>query len=115
MFKNLTSHPVAVYASDGSCRVINPEKGQAARCSEINTFIDEHEGISLMAKDFDSIENLPEPKEGIYYIVSMIVALAAWKVGRVDVVTVTQYVRDGAGAKVGCRAFGVNPSLVKEN
>jgi len=50
------------------------------------------------------VENLPDPPEGVYYIVSLAVAQAA---RRPDLLVPDDMVRDEQGRILGCRRFAV--------
>jgi hypothetical protein len=47
--------------------------------------------------------NLPDAKPGVYYVVSLAVAMA--KVDRVDLLVASQVTRNDAGDKIGCRSL----------
>lgn len=75
-FKNYTPHEIHVqtpletfiFHSDGNARV-----------EEEQSMIGEHGGIELRFTTYKEITGIPEPKEGIKYIVSMVVAQANTK------------------------------------
>lgn len=52
------------------------------------------DGIPIKSVTYGEIEGLPEPQEGVYYIVSELVAAAAAKIGRVDCLAPGALVRD---------------------
>jgi hypothetical protein len=65
-----------------------------ARVSMINFPAGEIDGIAIESVTYGEIEGLPEPQEGVYYIVSGLVAAAAAKIGRVDCLAPGALVRD---------------------
>ncbi len=83
--------------------------GTIARCKverkEIDSFIFGWDiTIPLTKTRFGEVEGLPEPKEGVIYIVSNIVAQAVPH--RDDVFFPDDLVRDENGKVIGCRALG---------
>jgi hypothetical protein len=74
-----------------------------ARVSMINFPAGEIDGIAIESVTYGEIEGLPEPQEGVYYIVSGLVAAAAAKIGRVDCLAPGALVRDKkTGVILGC-------------
>jgi hypothetical protein len=68
-----------------------PPSGIHLRVSIVTGEID---GIAIESIVYGEIEGLPEPQEGVYYIVLGLVAAAAAKIGRVDCLTPGGLVRD---------------------
>lgn len=106
---NLTPHPVHIVGADGKVAKTFPVAGPPARCREVRkpdgvAHVGELE-IPLTRKGFGEIEGLPESREDTIYVVSLLVASAASKAGRVDVVYPDDVVRDADGTIIGCRAF----------
>jgi hypothetical protein len=75
-----------------------------ARVSMVNLPAGEIDGIPIESVIYGEIEGLPEPQEGVYYIVSGLVAAAATKIGRVDCLAPGALVRDKSnpGTILGC-------------
>jgi hypothetical protein len=71
-----------------------PPSGIIARVSMVNSPAGEIDGIPIESVIYGEIEGLPEPQEGVYYIVSGLVAAAAAKIGRVDCLAPGALVRD---------------------
>jgi hypothetical protein len=71
-----------------------PPSGILARVSMVNLPAGEIDGIAIESVIYGEIEGLPEPQEGVYYIVSGLVAAAAAKIGRVDCLAPGALVRD---------------------
>ena len=78
-----------------------------ARCAQSNSPAGEFEGIALVAPSFGAVEGLPEPQEGVLFLVSALVRAAV--PSRHDVASPGDLVRDPEGRVVGCRNLAVNP------
>ncbi|MER7114145.1 hypothetical protein ABT332_06610 [Saccharomonospora azurea] len=115
---NLTHHPVKIYSEDTPDRVENPDDGvlltlppagQFARLSEAvtgeDTFVTE-EGVKIPVSlvSYAEIQGLPEPQEGVLWVVPLMTALAA--TGRTDLLVPYEQVRNQEGTVVGCRRLG---------
>ncbi|MFG1954327.1 hypothetical protein [Micromonospora sp. NPDC048830] len=114
---NLTPHPVAVYSVDtpdriepGSVlplRVISPSaQHQPARLGQSVVGVDDLGlGIPVEQVAFGTggggVTALPEPVEGVFYLVSLVVGLAA--VERADLLVPHDTVRDLSGSIIGTR------------
>lgn len=81
---NLTRHAVVLYREDGS-RVEIPPSGVEARVSTRERVVGALDGVPLVVTEYGEIEYLPEPRPGVGYIVSLLVAQRAWEAGRNDV------------------------------
>ena len=104
---NLTPHDIHIM-SDGldnqkQERLI-PASGQCARCEMKKEWCGEIDGIPLYQTAYGKVQGLPEPKEGIYYMVSTIVAEAC-KGQRNDLLVPFDFVRDESGNIIGCKAL----------
>jgi len=99
---NLTPHTINVVCG---VEVAIPASGTVARCREISTPVGEVNGIPIVTKTFGEVVDLPEPQEDTIYIVSALVAAAAVKAGRLDVVSPGDLVRDAEGKIIGCASF----------
>jgi hypothetical protein len=71
-----------------------PPSGILPRVSMSNSPAGEIDGIPIESVIYGEIEGLPEYQEGIYYIVSGLVASAAAKIGRTDCLAPGAIVRD---------------------
>lgn len=80
---NLTPHTITVVNAENEVVRQYPSAG-VARARTIAEHVGEVDGIPVMATTFDFAERLPEPEEGVVYIVSMVVAQAARE--RIDIV-----------------------------
>jgi hypothetical protein len=115
---NMTPHPVRIYGADTPDRVENPDDGvlvtlppagQFARLSEAVTGEDTvvtEEGVKIPVSlvSYAEIQGLPEPQEGILWVVPLMTALAA--TGRTDLLVPYEQVRNQEGTVVGCRRLG---------
>ena len=90
-----------------------PPSGTVARCKvdrkEVDSFmVQDVDGwditVPITATKFGEVEGLPEPQDGIIYIVSNLVAQAV--PDREDVFFPDDIVRDEHGNVIGCRALG---------
>jgi len=80
-FVNLTPHKITIKSKKGDIEV--PPSGTIARVTTIEEVVAEVDGISIIKREFGEVEGLPEPENGVAYIVSSLV-LGAVK-GRKDV------------------------------
>jgi hypothetical protein len=84
---NLTPHPVVIRINGHDVTV--PPVKPAARVSTTEGIVGviSYEGfeIPLVESGYGNIIDLPDPKEGVFYIVSLVVAQRAVATGRLDV------------------------------
>lgn len=108
MFKlvNLTPHDIHLYRDGKKVETI-PSSGSFARAEETNERKGALNGFPVLSVRYGSVNNLPEPVPGTFYIVSQITAVAAKSLGRDDCVIVSDTLRNDRGQIVGCRAFAV--------
>jgi len=101
---NLTDHPIKIL--DNRNRVLRryPGNKNPARIRielSHSGFID---GIPIAKIKIKEVKNLPEKKEGIYYIVSNFIKN---KLGREDLLIAIEKIRDPrSGREIGCRKLG---------
>lgn len=67
--------------------VVIPPSGQVARVATSTREIATVDGIPIVATVFGEIVGLPEPKPGVLYVASTLLAQAAAREGRTDVVS----------------------------
>jgi len=105
---NCTAHPIHIADDAGNVvRVIEPS-GIVARVAVEQREVGVIDGIPVVESVFGEVEGLPEPQDGVVYIVSTPTMLAARKMGRTDVVspdTGPTAVRDTEGRIVAVRRF----------
>ena len=99
-FVNLTPHEVNI----GD--VAFPASGTVARVVVEHHEIGEHSGVSLLVGSYGEVSNLPEPEEGVLYIVSSAVRTAI--PSRKDLASPAHLVRDEEGRILGCLALEIN-------
>jgi len=106
---NLTPHEVVLYANDG-CTIIEkiPSSGNA-RVAMSEETIGELNGVPVVSFVVGAVEGLPEPQEGVVYIVSFITLQAlVGTTDRTDFVapnTNSACVRDEGGNILGVMGF----------
>lgn len=100
-FVNLTPHAIVVgdtaIPSDGIVRV-----------SEKTEVIDNINGVDITKRTMGNVQGLPESEDGVWYIVSLMVAQALPV--RTDLLVPGEQIRDEAGRIVGCKNL-VNPNV----
>ena len=105
---NLTPHTVRIVNDDKTVIAEYPSQGVARVKSEFVT-VDTIMGIPVMKTTYGETEDLPQPVEGTFFIVSMVVANA--NPTRKDLLmpnTAPQMVvRDEAGQIFGVKSFAV--------
>ena len=102
---NLTPHPVRIVNERGE--VVIPPSGVIARVSIRKEMVGEIsiDGIRvpIYKVEYGEVEGLPEPSEGVVYIVSSVVASKV--AGRSDVVVPDDFIRDASGNIIGAKGF----------
>jgi hypothetical protein len=96
---NLTPHRLNIH-TDGGLRVL-PSDG-LARVASVNTDADPIEDIPTVRTTRGEVTGLPDPIDGVIYIVSGMVASAA---PRADVFSPGDLVRDDSGRPIGCKGL----------
>ena len=102
MIKNLTHHPVIIYKNGSVYRSFQPE-GVTPRCQEERVQIGEIDGIPIMTTQFGTVYDLPNKQEGVFLIVSPIIANAL--PDRNDLLVPDILVRNNQGHIIGCEAL----------
>ena len=101
---NATPHSV----TDVETGTAYPASGITVRVREVCTTLPDElqriPGVTLREHTLLSeVEGLPDEKEGVFYIVSMLVRQAC--PGRRDLISPGELVRDDSGQITGCRGF----------
>jgi hypothetical protein len=109
---NLTPHEVKVV--DQYARVIRSWRGSAdpARVEAVRVPLREVEGVPLLAEE-RTRARLPEPCEGVWFIVSSVVSSAHPE--RRDLLVPSDLVRDDKGVVTACRSFVLTSVPVREH
>ncbi len=105
-FVNLTPHDVKIVGVRYLEHVTLPASGKVARVASTTTLAGEYEKIPMMRSTLGAVEGLPEPRDGVIYVVSALVRSAVPH--RDDVASPGDLVRDERGNVVGCRGLVVN-------
>jgi hypothetical protein len=105
---NLTPHDVVIYDQSGKNIIMQiPPTAPAARVQSETLVIDDIDGVPVTCIKYGKVENLPEPREGTVYIVSMLVQQALPQ--RTDLLrpdtSPQNVVRDAAGQILGVKAL----------
>lgn len=105
MLINLTPHAVTILG-DGNemIKTIEPS-GTIARLETSVKDMGEIEGIKVTKTCFDSVIDLPEEREGQFFIVSQMVKNSPLCIGRTDLLVPTEVVREN-GKILGCKSLG---------
>jgi len=102
---NLTPHEVVLVR--GETRLIIPPSGTVARVASDRRVVAtiEVDGLRVPINEvvFGQVENLPDPAEGVFYVVSALVARALPE--RQDLLVPDDTLRDERGQIVGARAL----------
>lgn len=98
--RNFTPHKVVLVKSDGD-RIEIPPEGTVPRVRMEVRETGEVLGVPVVETVAAGVEGLPEPRPGVYYIVSRAVAAAC--PDRDDLLVPDDLVRDGEGRVIGAR------------
>ena len=111
---NMTPHDVTIVDANGAQVLVFPRSGLTIRCQSKTGVIGDLDGIPMTrtaygtltaVNSYNGIEfELPEREEGIFYIVSSLVAHAA---RRDDFLVPSESVRDEAGRIIGYKSLGL--------
>ena len=63
--------------------------------------------VVILHTTYGELQGLPDPEEGVLYVVSQLVHQSARHIGRVDTITVARPIRDDNGRVIGCGAFAI--------
>lgn len=107
---NLTRHAITIIGNNGDSITYNPDaKLKPLRLEERAEFVRWCNGTPLMRVHYHvNRDHLPPQRDGVYYIVSGIVAEAS---RCPDFVVPYRYVRDASGTLIGCRALRTASSI----
>lgn len=83
---NLTPHDVVVRLETGEEHTF-PVSGETTRVQTHAETVGDVGGIEIVSQTYGEIEGLPEPQEGVLYLVSLVVRQAAQEQGRLDVIS----------------------------
>ena len=98
---NLTPHVITLYKEGGER--ITLESSGVARATQTEKKIGEIDGFPVYKLHYGEVQGLPDAKDNIIYIVSILTAQAI--PDREDVYVITRPQRDGTGRIVGAHAL----------
>ena len=98
---NLTPHTINIILPDGKVDI--PASGTVARVSSHVEEVGVIDGIPVVRTVYGFVEDLPDPQDGVIYVVSGLVAGRC--PDRQDVYVPGQQVRDEEGRIVGCASL----------
>ena len=101
MIKNCTPHNVDIVVGDTTITI--PPFGIVPRCSQIEKAVGKIEDIPVTVQAFGDVTDLPEQEDGVYLIVSRLVATA--RPNRSDLLVPGPLIRDKEGKVVGCNGL----------
>lgn len=104
MIKNLTPHPVNVRI-DGEEDIVFPPEPVSARVEMVESPSTEVEGIPCITRKVGQVIGLPEPCEGVFYLVSSLVMEFSERIDLLCPDTGKTCVRDEHGNVVAVRRF----------
>jgi hypothetical protein len=101
---NLTPHEITVLGP--GCEIVKriPPSGSVARLESWTVPRGEDGGVPITFTEFGSPEGLPDPKEGVWLVVSQLVKSRL--PGRADLLVPSEVVKDRLGRVLGCRSLG---------
>lgn len=84
---NLTPHPITIVVGDK--KLVVPPSGNVARVSQgyrdLGAISFKGIDVPVVSTTYGNIDALPPEEPGVFFIVSALVAQAAWAAGRLDV------------------------------
>ena len=97
-----------VLAHEAKPLMVVPSSG-VSRAACVETPVGQIDGVPVFRMAFGEPENVPDPEEGVMYVVSSITAQACREAGRTtsDLLLPARTVRDSEGRVIGCTAFSV--------
>jgi hypothetical protein len=100
---NATFHPINILNEMGVLMKVFPKTGVSIRLEERMTEGEDIDGIPTGVINWDGAVNMPEQKEGVFYIVSQLTQ--SLLTHRSDLLSPKGIVRDNDGNVLGCRMF----------
>ena len=102
---NLTPHTLNVWDKYGRVTEI-PASGTVARVSSTKELVEEINGCFPVFKEkYGEVIGLPEPKDGVLFVVSRLVKAA--RPERTDLLVPGELLRDDNGNPCGCKGFAI--------
>lgn len=111
---NLTPHIINIFDGHRHLRDIPVSDRPIPRCHQESTIAGYIDGITITYQDFaGAVENVPYPEEGVYYVVSRLVAEALPQ--RTDFLVPGPLVRDANGQPCGCKGLAIIKKMSLED
>lgn len=108
---NLTPHDIVIFV--GNKRILIPKSDLTLRVKSETISVGNikygSDLISITETKFLGVDNLPEKKDGVFYIVSLLTCQAC--PDRDDFLIPNESVRDENGLIIGCKSLSINPFL----
>ena len=101
---NLTPHAITFINAESSAAIVVEPSGAVARVSTRTETVGSVAGIPVTQTVFGEVEDLPDPEDGVIYIVSSLVAQRCKD--REDVFIPNESIRDDKGRIIGCKSLG---------
>jgi hypothetical protein len=112
MIRNLTPHPIRLYAADRPDGIddldqdllqVIPAEPEPARIAMVELGTEYTDLIPTSMVEYGHSHNLPPKRDGVHLIVSLVVALSRVPYGRNDLRVPYLEVRNATGTVIGCR------------
>jgi len=105
MITNHTPHEINVYDEHGRklFSTGQPSQDQVARVDVKYRKVSSVFGAPLMQAEYGEVSGLPDPEEGVFRVVSLLVKQAL--PSRSDLVSPGELLRDESGQPIGCKGF----------
>ena len=100
---NFTPHALNVVGLDGSVTTF-PSVG-VARIATSTVSVNPINGFGVVETTFADVTGLPDPQDGVYYVLSRLVFSAC--PGRLDILCPGELIRDVDGNVIGCKGFSL--------
>lgn len=105
---NLTPHTIHVYDAEGETRIATFPSAGVARVETKHSLAGMSGELQIpqFVTVYGAVEGLPEPQEGIMFVVSLLVRQAL--PDRMDLASPGELIRDEEGLPIGCKGLSVN-------
>lgn len=101
---NLTPHALHIWDAAHEVELVLPPSGAVARVAMVKQAREPVCGVPVIETRLGDVEGLPEPVEGVAYVVSRLV-LERVKATRQDVYAPGELLRDDDGRPIGCEGL----------
>ena len=99
---NLTPHEISIVHPDGGVTTL-PPSGKVARVGSIVEPDGHFDGVPLFTTTYGGVSYLPDPQEGVIFVVSQQTCAAC--PGRGDLYHPASLIRNDAGQIIGCNGL----------